>query len=495
MVKRDILIKGFLAAVHWLGLVSMIKLNPLDNVALAVSDGYVPRGHKIALSDIKKGAFVIKYGFPIGVATTDIKAREHVHVHNLKSAISQENAAGAYITPPGRVSADKQGSFMGYTRIGGRVGIRNEIWIINTVGCTNQISLKIAERANKIHAGKIDGVYAVTHPYGCSQLGDDHENTREILAGYALHPNAGGVLVLGLGCENNTVSEFKNALGDYDETRIRFLCAQECEDETAKALEIIGEIIDTISCKRVAVGLDRLVIGLKCGGSDAFSGITANPLVGLTADRVCGYGGTAVLTETPEMFGAEAVLLNRCINENVFNETIEMIDNFKRYFVEHGQEVYENPSPGNKDGGITTLEEKSLGCVQKSGTGPIIDTLRYGGRVRKNGLVLLDGPGNDIVSTAALTAAGCQLILFTTGRGTPLGAFAPTIKISSNSNLARKKPHWIDYDAGGILSKGMDEAERELWDLIIAVAEGEIKTQSEIRGFRDFAIFKNGVTL
>jgi len=474
----------------------MVKINAKDNVAVALETDKIPHGHKVSLCDIKKGETVIKYGFPIGVATADIKVGEQVHTHNLASEISIEND---YIYTPEIPSktAKKTGDFLGFLRADGSVGIRNEVWIINTVGCTNKASEKIAFEANKIHSKKTDGIFAITHPYGCSQLGEDHENTRKILAGMARHPNAAGALILGLGCENNTLREFRKLLGNYDEERVKFLVAQDCENEVEAGVNLVGEIAETIqNDRRVKIGLDRLVIGLKCGGSDAFSGITANPLVGRVSDRLCAYGGRVIMTETPELFGAETILMNRCADENIFKKTVSMINNFKKYFTSHGQQVYENPSQGNKAGGITTLEEKSLGCVQKGGTSAITDVLAYGERVKKPGLNLLDGPGNDIVSTTALTAAGCHLILFTTGRGTPLGAFAPTIKISSNSELAKKKANWTDYDAWQLLSgKGFDEAEEELWDLIIAVAEGRIRTKSELNDYREFAIFKNGVTL
>ncbi|MCL1824103.1 MAG: altronate dehydratase family protein [Oscillospiraceae bacterium] len=467
-------------------------INEKDNVEVSLENG-----HKYAVCDIKKDEAVIKYGFPIGVATADIKKGEQVHTHNLKSALSAENK---YVYEPQNIPemSKKSGSFQGFLRKNGSVGIRNEIWIINTVGCVNKVSEKIAEKANLIYAGKTDGIFAVTHPYGCSQLGNDHESTQKILAGMVNQPNAAGVLVLGLGCENNLICEFKKLLGEYDEKRVKFLNAQDCADETETAIKLIGELVNEAqNDKRVPVGFDKLIIGLKCGGSDAFSGITANPLAGRISDRLCSYGGTAVLTETPEMFGAETILMNRAENLEVFNKTVSIVNHFKQYFTNHGQNVYENPSPGNKEGGITTLEEKSLGCVQKGGTGTVTDVLQYGERVKKTGVVLLNGPGNDIVSTTALTAAGCQLILFTTGRGTPLGAFAPTLKISTNSELAERKANWTDYNAGNLLNekKSLSECEEELWDLIVNVIEGRIKTKSEINGYREFAIFKNGVTL
>jgi altronate hydrolase len=475
----------------------MIKIHESDNIAtLLESKNNIPPLHKIALRDIKKGEYVIKFGCQIGVAYSDINEGEHVHTHNLKSALTSGNKY-KYTPHFPYNQVKKSGTFSGFPRDNGSVGIRNEIWVINAVGCTNKLSKRIVTEAGKRYTGMTDGIFAITHPYGCSQLGADHDNTRNILAGIAMNPNAGGVLILGLGCENNSIPELQITLGDYNERRIKFLVAQECENEIETALGLIDEIVCEMKHdKREPVGLDKLVIGFKCGGSDSLSGITANPLVGRISDLLCSYGGTAVLTETPEMFGAETILMNRCISENEFNKTVIMINKFKQYFLEHGQEIYENPSPGNKAGGITTLEEKSLGCVQKGGSGIVTDVLNYGERVQKNGLVLLDGPGNDIVAVSALTAAGCNMILFTTGCGTPLGGFSPTLKISSNSNLACTKKHWIDYDAGALLSgKSMNEAENELWDLIIDIAEGKTRTKSEINDYREFAIFKTGITL
>lgn len=474
----------------------MIKLNANDSVMVTLEPiGNIPKGHKIATADIAKGEPVIKYGFPIGIATTDIKAGAHVHTHNLKSAISEE-AEYKYKPITTQKQPKQNGIFKGFLRTNGKVGIRNEIWIVNTVGCVNKASEKIAAKANELYKDNSDGIFTAMHPFGCSQLGEDHENTRQLLAGTAMHPNAAGVLVLGLGCENNSICSFKKLLGNYDEKRVKFLLTQDCENEIEAGVKLIGEIVNEIqNDTRVNTDIGSLIIGLKCGGSDAFSGITANPLVGKISDRLISFGGTAVLTETPEMFGAETILMGRCKSEADFKKTSDMINNFKRYFRNHGQNVYENPSPGNKAGGITTLEEKSLGCMQKGGTGEITEVIGYGESVSKKGLVLLDGPGNDIVSTTAMTATGCHIILFTTGCGTPLGALAPTIKISSNSELAKRKSNWIDYNAGDLLAgKCINQATDELWDLIINIAEGK-ETKSEINDYREFAIFKTGVTL
>ena len=373
---------------------------------------------------------------------------------------------------------------MGYVRENGDVGIRNEVWIINTVGCVNKVAEKIAEAT---------GTYAFPHPFGCSQLGDDMLLTQKILKGMVNHPNAAGVLVLGLGCENNNIASFRSVLGEVDERRVKFLVAQECEDEVAEGIRLVEELQKYASTfKRTPVPVSRLRLGLKCGGSDGYSGISANPLVGRLSDKLVGMGGSCVLTEVPEMFGAEHLLMQRCESKEVFDKTVSLINNFKDYYVKHGQTIYENPSPGNKDGGITTLEEKSLGCVQKGGSSPITDVLSYGDVLKKPGLSLLDGPGNDIVAITNLMAVGVHMILFTTGRGTPLGGAVPTIKISTNKKLSEHKSSWIDFDASPTLDG--DPPTDELFDYVIRVAEGE-KTKNELQNYREISIFKDGVTL
>ena len=450
-----------------------VLIHPNDNVKVALENG-----HKYAVRDIAKGEKIIKYGFPIGISTEDISMGEHVHSHNMKTALA--GTREYTYTPDFKfLEEDKPQMIKAYIRQNGDIGIRNDIWIIPTVGCINKAAEKIAG---------LTGAFAFTHPYGCSQLGSDHERTQKILCGLIKHSNAGGVLVLGLGCENNNITELKKVLGEYDEERIRFLNAQDYEDEIAEGVKIIDELKKIAARdERTEVPISRLKIGLKCGGSDGLSGITANPLCGRITDRLVSMGGTAVLTEVPEMFGAEQILMNRCVNEDVFNRTVKLINDYKEYFISNGQPVSENPSPGNKEGGITTLEEKSLGCVQKGGTAPVTAVLDYGDTAREKGLNLLNGPGNDMVAVTNLTAAGCHLILFTTGRGTPLGAPVPAIKIATNSALREKKRHWIDFDA----QKGNEE---ELFNLILEIANGK-ETKNEENGYREIAIFKDGVTL
>lgn len=455
-----------------------MKINSLDNVTVNLEDG-----HKYADRDIKAGENVIKYGCPIGHATEDIKKGEHVHTHNIRTNLS-ETADYTYEPEFYEIPPQEERFFMGYVRENGDVGIRNEVWIVNTVGCVNKAAEKIA---------RATGAHAFLHPFGCSQLGDDQKVTRLILKGMIEHPNAAGVLVLGLGCENNNIDEMKKVLGTWDERRVRFLNAQDTEDEVAEGIKIVKELFAyAATFTRERVSVSRLKIGLKCGGSDGYSGITANPLVGRASDKLIAMGASCVLTEVPEMFGAEHLLMKRAENREVFEKIVKLICDFKDYFVRHGQVVYENPSPGNKAGGITTLEEKSLGCVQKGGLSKVVDVLDYGDRLEKNGLSLLNGPGNDIVAITNLMAAGVSLILFTTGRGTPVGSAVPTVKIATNHALAEKKKNWIDFDASPVLT-GADLSD-ELISYILRVAEGE-ETANERNDFREISIFKDGVTL
>lgn len=466
----------------------------------------IPAGHKIALADIPEGEKIIKYGYPIGKAKTAISSGAHVHTSNLATLLSETpvyswNPERAAQYKRNATSEDKIPFIDAYKRNDGQIGIRNEIWIIPTVGCVNKTAEALARWADAAFGNDgeklVDGVHAWTHPYGCSQMGEDHSTTRTILADLVRHPNAGAVLVVGLGCENNTVDEFRKVIGPYDSERVRFLVTQNSADEIAEGKEILASLASFAGkARREKVRASRLVIGMKCGGSDGFSGITANPLVGRACDAVTAMGGTAILTEVPEMFGAEQMLMDRCETRELFDRTVALINGFKDYYTGHGQVVYENPSPGNKDGGITTLEDKSCGCVQKGGKSPVRGVLKYGERAAETGLNLLEGPGNDIVSTTALTAAGAHLILFTTGRGTPLGAPVPTVKISSNTALAERKPGWIDFDAGRLLGAGdADALLAEFMHLMLDVASGLRRTKNEINGYREIAIFKDGVTL
>jgi len=483
------------------------QVDPRDDVAAALREikagetllgvialQDIPMGHKLALRDLAEGQPVLKFGFPIGHATRAIAAGEHVHTHNIATSLE---GTGAYLYHPELDPAETSAAptFQGYVRADGRVGTRNEIWILPTVGCVARTSSKIAEIAGRAVAGRVDGVHAFPHPFGCSQLSEDLDGTRSILAALASHPNAGGVLIVGLGCESNQIQRLLEEVDPKARDHIRTLTAQLAGDEVEEGVALVEQLIEQAArTPRTEVPLSKLVLGVKCGGSDGFSGLTANPLVGRMSDAVTGAGGISVLTEIPEIFGAEQILMMRAADEQVFGEVVDLVNGFKRYFTDHGEPVSENPSPGNIAGGITTLEEKSLGAVQKSGRAIVTDVRHYGERVRKSGLTLLEAPGNDAVSSTALAAAGATAILFTTGRGTPLGFPVPTIKIATNSDLAARKPGWIDFDAGQVLDEGMDAAADALLDTVVEIASGK-ETAAERNGEREIAIWKRGVTL
>ena len=494
---------------------SFIKINPADSVVVCLRpfnkgeqinvDGKditlaqdTPAGHKVLINDTAKGENIIKYGYPIGHAMDNLKAGEWVNENNLKTNLSGTLTYEYKPVDEKLDIANDNLTFNGYVRKNGEVGIRNEVWIVPTVGCVNGIAERLAatlEAETRLEG--IDAVHAWHHNYGCSQLSEDHENTRKVLRDIVLHPNAGAVLILSLGCENNQPEEFEKLLGDYDRERIKILVAQKVQgNEVEEGMKILRSLYDIAkNDKRTACPLSELRIGLKCGGSDGFSGITANPLVGEFSDYIVAQGGTSILTEVPEMFGAETILMNRCENEALFNQTVKLVNDFKEYFLSHGEPVGENPSPGNKAGGISTLEEKSLGCVQKGGTAPVVDVLDYGQPLQKQGLNLLCAPGNDLIASTALAASGCQIVLFTTGRGTPFGTCVPTLKISTNNTLAQQKPHWIDFNAGCLLTgTPWEEATRQILHLVIHTASGD-PTRNETNGYHEIAIWKDGVTL
>ena len=455
----------------------------------------IPAGHKMAIKDIANGADVTKYGFRIGNAKEDIKAGQWIHTHNVKTALGD---LLEYTYEPVAVEEQvtEDAAFLGFNRPDGKVGVRNEVWVIPTVGCVNNVATAIAKAASAFAKGSVEEVIAFPHPYGCSQMGDDQEYTRTILADLINHPNAGGVLVLGLGCENSNIDILKEYIGEYDPKRVKFLVSQEVEDEFAEGVELCKELIDyAAGFEREPISVSKLIIGLKCGGSDGFSGITANPCVGKFSDILISKGGTTILTEVPEMFGAETILMNRCANEALFNKTVDLINDFKNYFTSHNQTIYENPSPGNKKGGISTLEDKSLGCTQKSGSSLVKGVLAYGERVTTPGLNLLSAPGNDLVASTALAASGAHIVLFTTGRGTPFASPVPTVKISTNTRLATKKSNWIDFNTGVMVEdQSLADTAQALFDYVVEVASGK-KVCAEEAGFHDMAIFKQGVTL
>ena len=492
---------------------TFLRIHPDDNAAVALkplragdvltADGTkttliedIPQGHKFSLCDIPAGGAVIKYGAPIGAAKEDIRKGSWIHTHNMKTGLGDVLTYTYQPRPAAKLTSDKSHVFQGFKRPDGRAGVRNEIWIIPTVGCVNNVASAIEKRAQAYLAGSIDSILAFSHPYGCSQMGEDQENTRRILADLINHPNAGGVLVLGLGCENSNIDVLKEYIGEYDESRVKFLVCQESEDEIQDGLELVKELTKYAGAfTREPIPCSELIIGMKCGGSDGLSGITANPAVGAFSDLLIANGGTTILTEVPEMFGAETLLMNRCENEELFEQTVKLINDFKNYFTSHNQTIYENPSPGNKKGGISSLEDKSLGCTQKSGSAPVRGVLSYGEPVAVHGLNLLSAPGNDLVASTALAASGAHIVLFTTGRGTPFASPVPTVKISSNSKLAGHKDNWIDFNAGTVAEgEPLDAAGRRLLDHVLHVAGGE-RTCTERHGFREISIFKDGVVL
>ena len=493
---------------------TFLKINPADSVVVCLQpkkkgdiieiDGLkvvvnqdTPAGHKVLIKDAPKGTDIIKYGYPIGHAKEDLKAGDWVNENNLKTNLS---GTLEYTYSPVNQELDikkENRTFKGYVRKNGDVGVRNEIWIVPTVGCVNGIAERLVDALKKETGEEgIDAIHAWHHNFGCSQLSGDHENTRKVLRDICLHPNAGAVLVLSLGCENNQPDDFMKMLGDYDKDRIKLLITQKVDDEMEAGMEILRELYAIArQDKRTEVPVSKLRVGLKCGGSDGFSGITANPLVGEFSDWLVAQGGTSVLTEVPEMFGAETILMNRCRTEDLFNQTVSMINNFKEYFLSHGEPVGENPSPGNKAGGISTLEDKALGCTQKCGKAPVSGVMEYGDRLEHDGLNLLSAPGNDLVAATALASCGCHLVLFTTGRGTPFGTFVPTMKIATNPYLASHKKNWIDFSAGQLVEgRTMQELVPEFIDKVLAVASGEL-AKNEENGSREISIFKNGVTL
>ncbi len=494
---------------------AFLKINPADSVVVCLRpmqkgetiniDGKTievkqdtPAGHKLLIKDAPKGTDIIKYGYPIGHTIENLSEGQWVNENNIKTNLSG-SLEYTYSPVDEKLSIENENlTFKGYMRKNGEVGIRNEIWIVPTVGCVNGIAEKLVEML-KAETGceGIDAIHAWHHNYGCSQLSGDHENTRKVLRDIVLHPNAGAVLILSLGCENNQPDEFIKLLGDYDKDRIKLLVTQKVEgDELEEGMKILRNLYNVAKQDvRTEVPISHLRVGLKCGGSDGFSGITANPLVGEFSDWLVAQGGTSILTEVPEMFGAETILMNRCENSQLFDQTVTMINDFKEYFLSHGEPVGENPSPGNKAGGISTLEDKALGCTQKCGRAPVSGVLAYGDRLQVNGLNLLSAPGNDLVAATALASSGCQIVLFTTGRGTPFGTFVPTMKVSTNSLLFQNKPNWIDFNAGELLEGvEMKALLRKFIELIIKVASGDL-VRNEINGYREISIFKNGVTL
>lgn len=494
----------------------LLLIHPDDNVAIALTAlekdelhqaggkeiqllEHIDPAHKVAVRRIEEGGQVIKYGLPIGTAFKEIQPGEHVHIHNVRTNLEGLIEYEYHPVPDVWSSflPQKEAWFDGYLRRDGRAGTRNDIWIIPTVGCVNRTAQLLAQAAKERYKGMVDGIQALTHNAGCSQLGDDMLTTQKLLKGLINHPNAGAVLVVSLGCENNCLEYFKPVLGAVAPDRVKFLVTQEHSDEYAEGMRLLDELAMYASgFKRQRLPASLLQIGLKCGSSDAFSGISANPLCGRITDRLVRCGGRAILTEVSEMFGAETRLMERAVDRKVFEDIVGLINNFKEYFIRYGQPIDRNPCPGNIRSGISTDEDKSLGNIQKGGFAPVVDVLYYGDQVDKAGLSLLTGSGNDAVSVTNLTASGANLVLFTTGNGNPFGAVVPTIKISSNTELQRRKPEWIDFNAGQVLDgSGFNEVTKELFDFMLEAASGKRQTKNEQYGYQEISIFRDGVTL
>ncbi len=458
----------------------------------------IPQAHKVALKPIAVGENIIKYGSPIGHATADIKPGMHVHTQNVATNLDDVIEYKYEPNYPPVLGYKSDRTVDVYARKSGEFGIRNELWIVQTVGCVSGMARDMIEQFKaQYDTSEIDGIYTFQHPFGCSQMGGDLALTRTLLQDMVKHPNAGGVLVVGLGCEENQIDKFRDTLGSYDEDRVEFLVAQDYADEVEEGVKRLKKLYDKMKGdKRVTKPLSVLRIGLKCGGSDGMSGITANPLLGRLSDFLSLNDATTVLGEVPEMFGAEKLLMARAKDEATFNKIVKLINDFKIYFKNHHQVIYDNPSPGNKAGGITTLEDKSLGCTQKGGASKVNGVLAMGDRVEEKGLNLISTPGNDLVAVTTLAAAGCQMVLFTTGRGTPFGGFVPTVKVATNSAMANKKQNWIDFNAGDLVDKmDMDQLLENFIDLICDIASGKKQTCNEKNNFREISIFKDGVVL
>lgn len=498
---------------------SAIKLYPQDTVALATSelkkgqtvtvDGEtitllddIPNAHKIALKDFETGEAVRKYDNIIGYASKPIKKGEWIHSHNEVTGLGKSKEYTYDFNPISIFPGESDKTFMGYDRADGGAGIRNHLAIISTVFCANGPLRKLARMAEAKYPAteNFDGIIAFDQEFGCSQTGKDLVTTCKIIAGIAKNANFGGVLLVSNGCEMAIPSVLEQYMGDYDKKRIRTLTLQEVEDEFTAGMELIDEIMEEMKDdKRTPININRLHIAMNCGGSDGYSGITANTLLGTLCDTLVKEGAIMNMTEVPEMMGAEHILMNRAADKSIFDDIVKMMYDYDAYFARYGEKAADNPTQGNKAGGLTTLEEKSLGCIQKGGHCAVMEVLEYGERATKNGFVLVSGPGNDLAGVSGQIAAGAVLTIFTTGRGTPCGFAGPTFRLASNTALATRKSNWIDYDAGRLLTaKTPEEVEalnKELYDAIMATVNGQYRTRTEENGYYILGALKDGVTL
>lgn len=486
---------------------TLLRLHPKDNVALALRplpsgarvsvEGIslftrdpIPYGHKVALVSIPKGGRIIKYGYPIGRAVRSISPGEHVHVHNTESGRAHGDTARPVIREESSlIPRFPQDTFLGFRRQDGRVGVRNHVLVMASVHCVNGGVERIGR--------EVPGVVALPHIYGCSQLGEDLAQTRRVLEGYVSHPNVGATLIVGLGCEALPTRELVDGLRDRG-YRVELLLLQEIGGSRAavrKGKELAAELLGEVGKLRPEpVPLSELVVGVECGGSDAWSGVTANPAVGAIADALVAHGGTVILSEVTEFIGAEHILAARAISPEVGKAILRAVARREGVAVEMGVDLRgAQPSPGNMEGGLTTIEEKSLGAIVKGGTTPVREFLGYGERPSARGLVVMDTSGNDLESVTGMVAGGAQVVLFTTGRGTPVGnPIVPVIKISSNTPLYERMRDDLDFDAGSILrGEPPTSVAARLAALLLEVAGGR-PTQAEVWGHREFAIEPRG---
>jgi altronate hydrolase len=488
-----------------------VRLDTTDNVVTAaralevgtVIDGVrtralIPSGHKIATSDIASGAPVRKYAQLIGYASSEIAAGDHVHTHNVEF----RNIEGSYefstdLLPVVMVPDDQQDRFMGFRRENGSVGTRNYIAIVTSVNCSATAARMIADHFTpEVLADypNVDGVAAFVHGTGCGMAGDGDgfEALQRVMWGYARHPNHAGVLMVGLGCEMNQIDWLLEAYGLKQGPLFQTMNIQsvaglrrtvELGIKKVQAMLLIANQATRTPCPA-----SKLMVALQCGGSDAWSGITANPALGYACDLLAAQGGTGVLAETPEIYGAEHLLTRRAVDRATGDRLISLIKWWEGYTARNNGSMDNNPSPGNKKGGLTTILEKSLGAAAKGGTSPLMGVYKYAEPVRTRGFTFMDSPGYDPASVTGQIAGGCTLVCFTTGRGSAFGSKpSPTIKVATNTEMAKRMSEDMDVDAGTILSQGtsVEEKGREIYDMFLRVASGE-KTKSEAQGLGDY---------
>ncbi len=496
----------------------LILLSPDDNIGVARRDlrcglqittprgvialqESIPMGHKAALCGIPRGGSVYKYAQVIGRARRPIECGEWVHVHNLELAHGQGTLEYAVESPrPPELPDGLPRMFLGYRRGDGRVGTRNHVVVVPTSNCSSHVCERIAEEVRKEAEDGVDGVFAVPHTDGCAQhTGPDIEQLERTLKGIIAHPNVCAALVVALGCEVNSLTRYCGPGMETIYGKPAAALEIQASGGTVKAVaagvaKVHSLVEAAASCPRTEEPVGHLTIGLNCGGSDAFSGISANPALGYASDLLVGAGGTVVLAETPEIYGAEQVLTRRAADIKTGKELVRIIERYCEYAARFGATMDSNPAPGNLRGGITNIVEKSLGAVMKGGTTTLNGVIDYAERIAGKGLIVMDTPGYDPVSITGLAAGGCNLIAFTTGRGSGIGfPIVPVLKIASNSRIFRLMADNMDVNAGDILDGNSDIREKgiEIYRQIVRAASGE-RTRSEILGHREFAPWRIG---